>query len=303
MKKRYLSTKIIEFDGRRLKSADYFRSVLIPIDAITVNNDKNYGEEELAEMALSIKCYGVLSPIKVKKKDDEEPPVYELISGVKRLKSSIMAGLCYIPAVVVNHNNDDVAVAKILAGLTEEKHFMEVAETYYCLMMEYGITQEELACKLGKSQSTIANKIRLLKLPPRVKRIIIENNLSERHSRCLLKIHDEQLQLRTLKTICNKKLNVSKTELFIRKILEKNLSATREEQLMAVEAEISGDSYQIMMCEIRAFINDLKKDVDGLRRAGVITKAGQFDKDDCLEFIIRIPKVENGLKKRLEKTL
>ena len=75
------------------------------------------------------------------------------------------------------------------------------------------------------------------------------------------------------------------------------------EQLMAVEAEISGDSYQIMMCEIRAFINDLKKDVDGLRRAGVITKAGQFDKDDCLEFIIRIPKVENGLKKRLEKTL
>ena len=81
MKKRYLSTKIIEFDGRRLKSADYFRSVLIPIDAITVNNDKNYGEEELAEMALSIKCYGVLSPIKVRKRTMRSLPCMSWFQG------------------------------------------------------------------------------------------------------------------------------------------------------------------------------------------------------------------------------
>jgi ParB family chromosome partitioning protein len=304
MKKQHTGTKIIKFNERRLRKTDNERSILLPVDSVVIKYDRTYSDTALIDLALSIKDYGILSPIMVRKKVDGETFFYELISGVKRLKAAILAGVYYIPSVVCDVTEKDSEVMDIMSGLKEEaKHFIEEAETYYCLMIEHGITQEELACRIGKSQSTIANKIRLLKLPPRVKRIIIENNLSERHSRCLLKIRDEQLQLRALKTICNKKLKVSKTELFVGKILEKNLSAAREDQLAAVEAEISGDSYQVMMCEIRSFINDLKKDVDGLRRAGVITKAGQFDKDDYLEFIVRIPKAENGIKKRLEKTL
>lgn len=180
----------------------------------------------------------------------------------------------------------------------EDLHFIEEAEAYYCLMMEHGITQDDLAYRLGKSQSTIANKIRLLKLPPLVKRIISDNGLSERHARALLKISDEQLQLRTLRTVCGKRLNVSKTEQLVSKILEKKLSGSKEEEYAAIETELANDSYQIMICEIKSFINDLRKNVDGLKRAGVVVKAAQFDREDYFEFIVRIPKAENGMKRR-----
>lgn len=298
-----IKTKIIEFDEKRLL-AQGKKITEIPIDLIIIKHDRKYTADSVEELARSVREYGVLSPVKVREIDVGERSIYEIISGQRRLRAAVLSGLRTIPAIVCDITEHDSAVMGMMDDLADsDVHFIEEAEAYYCLMMEHGITQEELAYRMGKSQSTIANKIRLLKLPPRVKRIIAENNLSERHSRSLLRIGDEQLQLRALKTICNKKLNVSKTEMFVSKLLEKQVSASREDQFAAVEAEIAGDSYQVMMCEIRSFINDLKKEVDGLRRAGVITKAAQFDRDDYLEFVVRIPKAENGIKKRMERSL
>lgn len=282
----------------RVKSGSgYFSSnvAAVPVSLIELRHEKSYDSVSLAELADSIREYGVLQPISVRISGAN----YELIAGARRLQAAKMAGLTVIPAMIYNINENDSAVMGLLENLQRENlHFIEEAEAYYCLMMEHGITQEDLAYRLGKSQSTIANKIRLLKLPPLVKRIISDNGLSERHARTLLRISDEQLQLRTLKTVCSKNFNVSKTEQLVNRILEKKVSPVREEDYDAVESEMVNDSYQLMICEIKSFVSDLRKNVESLKKAGVIAKAAQFDKDDYLEFVVRIPKNENGIKKQ-----
>ena len=280
-------------------SGSGMKVIAVPIECIAIRYERECEEETLAELAASISEYGVMHPISLRYIKGEDKPVYELISGARRLKAAELAGLTVIPAVVYDINENHYAVMSIIESLRSNSlHFIEEAEAYYFLMMEHGITQEELAYRIGKSQSTIANKIRLLKLPPPVKKIIREYDLSERHARALLKVRDEQLQLRALKTVCCKGFNVSKTEQLVGKLLERNIMPAKEDEFAALEAELSGDPYQIMIYEIKSFINGLKKDVEGLRRAGVITKAAQFDKEEYLEFVVRIPKAENGMKKR-----
>ncbi len=302
--KTYKKPKIINFE--RQKGALQVKEpnsplniVTVPVEAVVVKREKGFDSTALMDLSESIREYGVMQPISVRRlgKGSKGETTYELIAGARRLNAAKMAGLRVIPAVIYDVDENDSAVMSLIDSLQSDSlHFIEEAEAYYFLMMEHGITQEELAYRVGKSQSTIANKIRLLKLPPLVKRIIHDYDLSERHARALLRIRDEQLQLRALKTICCKCFNVSKTEQLVAKLLERQIEAPGEDQFSALEAELSGDSYQVMLCEIKTFINDLRKDVDGLRRAGVITKAVQFDKEDYLEFVVRIPKAENGMK-------
>ena len=281
-----------------VKSGGYHFSsnvAAVPVSLIEMKREKACDPLSLAELADSIREYGVLQPISVRIAGTG----YELIAGARRLQAAKLAGLTVIPAMIYNINENDSAVMSLLENLQRENlHFIEEAEAYYCLMMEHGITQEDLAYRLGKSQSTIANKIRLLKLPPLVKKIISESGLSERHARALLRINDEQLQLRTLKTICSKNFNVSKTEQLVSRILERKVSSVREEEYDAVESEMANDSYQLMIYEIKSFVSDLRKNVESLKKAGVIAKAAQFDKEEYLEFVVRIPKNENGMKKQ-----
>ncbi len=304
MKPKTANLKLIDFDEPRLKvagSSCALKVVSVPIEHIKFKYEQEHDSVALEELAESISEYGIMHPVSLRRTDSEDKQEYEIISGIRRVRAARLAGVSVIPAIIYEISADDFAIMSLLERLRRENlHFIEEAEMYYLLMMEYGMTQEELAYRVGKSQSTIANKIRLLKLPPLVKKIIQEHDLSERHARALLRIRDEQLQLRALKTVCSKNFNVSKTEQLVGKLLERKISPSHEARFSALEAELSGDPYQIMMCEIKAFINDLRKDVDGLRRAGIITKAAQFDRDEYLEFIVRIPKAENGMKKRAQ---
>ena len=159
---------------------------------------------------------------------------------------------------------------------------MEEAESYYHLINEHGFTQEELAQKIGKSQSTIANKIRLLRLSPMVKKILADNNLTERHARALLKLHDEQMQLKVLKIVCERGLNVKKTEELVEKAIER---LTRKK-----EAKPSDKKFTKSIKDVRIFINTVKQALELIRKAGVNARAAQFDRGDYLEFIIRLPK-------------
>lgn len=150
----------------------------------------------MEELCNSIKEYGVIQPINVRRTASKN---YELVSGERRLRASMMAGLKEIPAIIIEVNEDDLAIMALIENLQrEDLGYMEEAEGYKNLINEHGLTQEELAQKIGKSQSTIANKIRLLKLSPMVKKILADNKLTERHARALLRLHDEQLQLKVL---------------------------------------------------------------------------------------------------------
>lgn len=241
---------------------------------------KQFSKASLEELCESIKQYGVLQPINVRKITNNH---YELVAGERRLRAAMMAGLTQIPAIIINVNDNDSAVIALIENLQrEDLSYMEEAEGYNNLINEHGFTQEDLANKIGKSQSTIANKIRLLKLPPMVKKILQDNSLTERHARALLKLHDEQMQLKVLKNVCEKGLNVKKTEELVERAIEKYTAQEKE--------KVSEKKFTRAIKDIRIFINTIKQAIDIMKKSGVNVKAAQIDRGEYLEFIIRVPK-------------
>jgi ParB family transcriptional regulator, chromosome partitioning protein len=241
---------------------------------------KQFNKSALEELCESIKQYGVIQPINVRKISNN---TYELVAGERRLRAATMAGLTEIPAIIINVDDNDSAVLALIENLQrEDLSYMEEAEGYNNLIIDHSFTQEELAQKIGKSQSTIANKIRLLKLAPLVKKILADNSLTERHARALLKLHDEQLQLKVLKLVCERGLNVKRTEDLVERAIEKYSKEGREK---------SGDKkFTKAIKDIRIFVNTIRQAIDLMKKSGVNAKAAQLDRGEYIEFIVRIPK-------------
>ena len=242
---------------------------------------KQFSKGALEELCESIQQYGVIQPINVRKIASNK---YELVAGERRLRAAVMAGLKEIPAIVININDNDSAVLALIENLQrEDLNYLEEAEGYNNLINEHGFTQEELARKIGKSQSTVANKIRLLRLPPLVKKILSDNNLTERHARALLKLPDEQLQLKVLRIVCEKGLNVKKTEELIEKVIDKYLGHGKDKP---AEKKLTKT-----IKDIRIFVNTIRQAIELMKKSGVHAKAAQFDRGEYIEFIVRVPKV------------
>lgn len=241
---------------------------------------KQFSKSALEELRESIRQYGVIQPINVRKITNNN---YELVAGERRLRAAVMAGLKEIPAIIVNVNDNDSAVMALIENLQRENlNYMEEAEGYNNLINEHGFTQEELAHKIGKSQSTVANKIRLLRLSPLVKKILADNNLTERHARSLLKLNDEQFQLKVLKHVCERGLNVKKTEELVEKVIEKYLNRDKEKP--------AERRFTKTIKDIRIFVNTIRQAIDLMKKSGVNAKAAQIDRGEYIEFIVRVPK-------------
>jgi len=272
--------------NRSERRTDQKKITYIPIENIRPNPyqpRRHFEHSALEELCKSIKEYGVIQPINVRKTATNH---YELVSGERRLRASILAGLKEIPAIVIDVNENDLAIMALIENLQrEDLGYMEEAEGYSNLIKDHGLTQEELAQKIGKSQSTIANKIRLLKLPPMVKKMLSDHQLTERHARALLKLHDEQLQLRVLKKVCERGLNVKKTEELVQKALEKYTEPS------------NGRTLTRSIKDIRIFVNTIRQAIDMMKKSGVNAKAAQIDRGEFVEFIVRIPKKEHSMKK------
>ncbi len=244
---------------------------------------KQFNKAALEELCESIKQYGVIQPINVRKISNS---TFELVAGERRLRAATMAGLKEIPVITINVDDNNSAVMALIENLQrEDLSYMEEAEGYNNLINDHNFTQEDLAQKIGKSQSTIANKIRLLKLPPLVKKILADNNLTERHARALLKLHDEQLQLKVLKHVCEKSMNVKKTEELVEKAIERY---TKEKKEAVGERKLTKS-----IKDIRIFVNTIRQAIDLMKKSGVNAKAAQIDRGEYIEFIVRIPKKEN----------
>ncbi|WP_313558937.1 nucleoid occlusion protein [Ruminiclostridium cellobioparum] len=269
--------------SKQEKKDDLKNITYVGIDYIRPNPyqpRKQFNKFALEELCESIKQYGVLQPINVRKISHS---TYELVAGERRLRASTMAGLKEIPAIIINVDDNDSAVMALIENLQrEDLSYMEEAEGYSNLINEHGFTQEELAQKIGKSQSTIANKIRLLKLSPLVKKILSDNNLTERHARALLKLHDEQLQLKVLKLVCERGLNVKKTEELVEKAIDKFSRDIRQKPADRKMTKAIKD--------VRIFVNTIKQAIDIMKQSGVNAKAAQIDRGDYIEFVVRVPK-------------
>lgn len=265
------------------KLRDGERTVIqIPLHAIKTNPcqpRRIFDNDSIQELAESVRKYGVIQPITVRKIDSD---MYELIAGERRLRACSLAGMLKIPAIVTDLSDNDSAVVALVENIQRENlSYMEEAEAYRNLLYNHGFTQDELAKKLGKTQSSIANKVRLLKLSLVVREIIKDNMLTERHARALLRLENENDRIKALEKITDQNLNVQQTD----ELIEEMLHSPRErekERKITIKRRPMGD--------VRIFTNTLKKAVDVMKNSGINATSTENEFEDYLEYIIHIPK-------------
>lgn len=250
----------------------------IPVDFISPNvyqPRKHFDEESLEELAQSINTYGIIQPLSVRKIGEDK---YELVAGERRLRAAKKAGLEKVPVIIVDISDRESAAIALLENLQRDNlNFLEEAEAYYNLIKDHSYTQEKLAEAIGKKQSTIANKIRLLRLTPEIRSIVLENNLTERHARALLKLPTEKLQKSVLNVVIKKSLNVKSTEILV----EKQLSKLEPNKGRDGKKKIKG------IFSPRVYINTVKQVFD---KYGLNAKYSSEDLEDEIQITIKIPK-------------
>ncbi len=254
----------------------------IPVEYIRPNPyqpRRVFSEDGLNELAYSIKQYGLLQPITVRKLSHN---YFEIIAGERRWRAVCRAGFTHIKAVIQPAIDEDSAVIALIENLQRENlHFFEEAEGYLCLMKEHGLTQEELARRLGKNQSTVANKMRILKLPINVKDLICTYKLSERHARALLRLHNEQAQIKLIREIKQRNLSVKLTE----ELVERTLS-----KLYGEVPEKGGQHVVCIMRDYRIYLNTIKKALSHIKKAGVKVSYQASESKDKVSIMIELAK-------------
>lgn len=238
-----------------------------------------FDEESIAELAQSIQQVGLLQPLLVRKVDDG----YELVAGERRLRAVTSIGMEKVACIVQQDIEDESsAMMALIENLQrEDLHYLEEAQCYQKLLETYGLTQEELANRLGKSQSSIANKLRLLKLSDEVKAAMTEKRLSERHARALLKLTDDKQRLDAVEKIAEKGLSVKETEQMVEKTLnkaydEKQDGAKPRPKLMRI------------VRDYRLFMNTINQAVNQLRESGMTVEVEQSDRADGVDIKISV---------------
>ncbi|WP_125154223.1 nucleoid occlusion protein [Clostridium rectalis] len=256
------------------ENISYIKTELISPNAYQPR--KVFNEESIEELSKSIESYGIIQPLSVRKIEDNR---YELVAGERRLRAAKKIGMEKVPVIIVDITNKESAAIALLENIQrEDLNFLEEAEAYFNLIKEHNYTQEQLAEIIGKKQSTIANKIRLLKLSQNIRVILIQNNLTERHARALLKLKDEELQKKILKIVIKKSLNVKKTE----ELIEKELFKINNKDLAKDgKRRIKG------IFTSKVYINTVKQVFD---KYGVTAKYSSKDLDDKIQITITIPK-------------
>jgi len=204
------------------RSADFKQQLVsLPINEIQPNPNqprKTFAQPGIDELAESIRQFGLIQPIVVRRMEGH----YELVAGERRLRACKCLGMTVIEAIVQNVYEEDSAYMALIENLQRENlHFLEEAESYQAIINNYGLTQEELAQRLAKNQSTVANKLRILKLSPVVKKAMIESRLTERHARALLRLRDEKTQMEIIDKIRAGNLSVKETEKLVENTLDK----------------------------------------------------------------------------------
>jgi len=241
---------------------------------------KTFHDESLAELSSSIKEFGVIQPLLVRQKTDHS---FELIAGERRLRASKLAGLALVPVIVKELTDQEMAELAMIENLQrEDLHYLEEAEGFQQLIANFGFTQEELAVRVGKKQSTIANKMRLLKLAEDIRNTLRQENLTERHARALLKLDNYALQQQVLTAVCQKKLNVRETEALIETT---NSNISREMSKKGPKQNIVK-----VIRDVRIFLNTIHNVIGEMKKTGLDIKVEQEQDDDSITIHLRVPK-------------
>nr|WP_297283403.1 ParB/RepB/Spo0J family partition protein [uncultured Agathobaculum sp.] len=238
---------------------------------------KYFDPEAIAQLAESIRQYGVLNPLTVRRAPGGG---YELVAGERRLRAARVAGLNDVPCLVIAADNEDSSAIALVENLQRrDLDFFEEAEGFKRLIDQYGLTQEEAARKVGKTQSAVANKLRLLRLSTQNMELIRSANLTERHARCLLRLDDENDRINATKYIIEHDLNVSRSEQYIDALLKEK------------DAPPVGGERKVvrLIKDVRFFLNTLNRAVGVMVDAGIGATVDQTEDEDCLTLTISIP--------------
>ncbi len=250
----------------------------IPINHIAPNPAqprRYFDQEALEELAASIRLHGILQPLTVQKGELS----YILVAGERRLRAAGMAGLEKVPCIVVEADQRQSALLALIENLQRsDLHFMEEAAAISRLITDYHLSQEEAAARLGKSQSAVANKLRLLRLSPACVDLLREFQLTERHARTLLRLEGEELRLTALQHIGAAHLNVAQTEAYV------------EELLQAVQVTPPARKPGYIIKDVRLFLNSIRRSVEIMQQAGVDAKVDRQETEEGITVTVKIPK-------------
>ncbi len=236
---------------------------------------RTFSEEELHGLAESIRENGVLQPLSVRRVAQNE---YELVAGERRLRACALAGLQTAPCILIDCDDGQSAIFALLENLQRaDLGPFEEAEGIYRLIHDWGVTQEEAARRLGKKQSTIANKLRLLRFSEAERGKITAGGLTERHARALLKLQNPEKRMEAIELAAAKGLTVQQTEELVEKLLCPQPKALPSQRTFVVK-------------DVRLFMNTVHKAVALMRQSGIEAETAQNETEDYIECVVRIPK-------------
>jgi ParB family chromosome partitioning protein len=223
------------------KADNVSRETFIHISDIEPNKSqprKRFDEDALQELADSIKQYGVIQPLILQKRDK----FYEIIAGERRWRAARLAGLKDVPAIIKDYSPQEVVEIALIENIQrEDLNPIEEAQTYYRLIQEFNLKQDEVAERVSKSRAAVTNAMRLLKLDERVQQMLIDEMLSNGHARALLAIENSDKQYNTASKIFDEKLSVRETEKLVKQIInekpQKEIAATQEDDFIYRDIE------------------------------------------------------------------
>ncbi|MFE1242505.1 nucleoid occlusion protein [Fictibacillus sp. NPDC058756] len=234
-------------------------------------------DERIEELSQTIEAHGIIQPIVVRSIGEDQ---YELIAGERRWRAVQKLGWEKIPAIVKEMDDSQTASVALIENLQrEELTAIEEAMAYAKLLELHGLTQEGLAQKLGKGQSTIANKLRLLKLPQSIQDALLQKKITERHARALIVLKTPEKMEMVLAEILEKQLNVKQTEDRVKRMIE---AETAEKKPQARRKSYSKD--------MRLAINTVRQSVDMVVQSGLSIDTEEEEHEEFYQFTIRIPK-------------
>ena len=237
---------------------------------------KQFKSEELLSLADSIRENGVLQPLLARRIDSSD--YFEIVAGERRLRAAILANLQSVPCLIVDCDYEESAVYSILENIQRsDLTFFEEAQAISHMQSHFGLTQEEISKRLGKSQSALSNKLRLLKLPVDVRYFIEKENLTERHARALLKCDTEKQMWAALNAIKERRLNVEQTEAYIDSLTNKQVKPHKSNIVKIFK-------------DVRIFVNTVNKAINTMKEAGIPAESNKTETEEYIEFYVKIPK-------------
>ena len=242
---------------------------------------KLFDDEGLEELSRSIKDYGILNPLSVRLRGS----CYELVAGERRLRAARLAGLKEVPCILLDVNMEDASLIALVENLQRrDLDFIEEANGINQLIRMFGMSQEEAARRIGKSQSAVANKLRLLRLPQDVLEGLRQNGLTERHGRALLRLPDRESQRAALLYIIDNGLTVAATDAYIDALLQAP-EAPEEPEVPKAEGRRT-----FVLKDVRVFLNTLSRSIDLMKQGGIDAGVRREETEDQLILTISIPK-------------